>query len=72
MTYIDMSLRHLITIVRQHLNFKSIQENAVKNHILSSDSSLSVKFDLNNFLISRKPSHRDHISVFPDAGPKPG
>ena len=30
MTYIGMSSRHLITRVREHLNFKSIQESAVK------------------------------------------
>ena len=45
MTYIGTILRHLITRDREHLNFKSIQEGAVKNHSLSCDSCSSVKFD---------------------------
>ena len=53
-TYIDMSSRHLITRVRKHLNFKSIQESAIKNYILSCDSCSNVKFDLNNFSILRR------------------
>ena len=54
MTYIGMSCRHLITRVREHLNFKSSQESAVQNDILSCDSCSSVKFGLNNFSILRK------------------
>ena len=33
-TYIGMSSRHLITRVREHLNFKSLQISAIKDHIL--------------------------------------
>ena len=50
-TYIGMSSRHLITRVREHLNYKSIQESAVKNHILLCDSCFNIIFGLNNFLI---------------------
>ena len=35
MTYIGMSFRHLIIKVREHLNFKSLQDSAIKDHILS-------------------------------------
>ena len=34
-TYISMSSRHLITRVQEHLNFKSLQDSAIKDHILS-------------------------------------
>ena len=63
MTYIGVSSRHLITRVREHLNFKSIQESAVKNHILSCDFCLSVKFGLNNFSILRKCKSEFHTTV---------
>ena len=33
-TYIGMSSRHLITRVREHLNFKSLQDSEIKNHII--------------------------------------
>ena len=34
-TYIGMSSRHLITRVREHQNFKSLQDSAIKDYILS-------------------------------------
>ena len=46
-----MSSRHLITRVWKHLNFKSIQKNAINSHILSCDFCLNVKSYLNNFSI---------------------
>ena len=36
LTYNGMSTRHLITRVREHLDFNSIQRSAIKEHILSS------------------------------------
>ena len=30
-----MSSRHLITRVREHLNFKTLQDSAIKDHILA-------------------------------------
>ena len=35
--YYSMSTRHLITKVREHLDFNSIQRFAIKDHILSCD-----------------------------------
>ena len=63
MTYIDMSWRHLITRLREHLNFKSIQESAVQNHILSCDFCSNVKFNLNNLLILRKHKSDFHTRI---------
>ena len=39
--------------VRQYINFKSIQESAITNYILSCDSCSNAKFDLNKFLTMR-------------------
>ena len=35
LTYYGMSTRHLITRVREHLDFNSIQRSAIMDHILS-------------------------------------
>ena len=53
-TYIDMSFRYLITRVREHLNFKSLQDCAIKDHILSCEKCSNNRFDENNFVIIRK------------------
>ena len=53
-TYIGMSSRHLITRVREHLNFKSLQDSAVKDHILSCEKCSNNRSDENNFVIIRK------------------
>ena len=53
-TYIGMSSRHLITRVREHLNFKSLQDSAIKDHILSCEKCSNNRFDENNFVIIRK------------------
>ena len=53
-TYISMSTRHLITRVRGHLNFKSLQDSAIKDHILSCEKCSNNRFDENNFVIIRK------------------
>ena len=58
-----MLSRHLITRVKEHLNFKSIQESAVKNHILLCDSCSSAKFSLNIFLILRKCKSEFHTRI---------
>ena len=34
-TYYDMSTRHLITRVSEHLDFNSIQSSTIEDHILS-------------------------------------
>ena len=50
-TYISMSSRNLITRVREHLNFKSLQESAIKDHILSCGKCSNNRFNENNFII---------------------
>ena len=52
-TYISMSSRHLITRVREHLNFKSLQDSAIKDHILSCGKCFNNRFNENNFIIIR-------------------
>ena len=37
LTYYDMSTRHLISRVREHLDFNSIQRSTIDDHILSCD-----------------------------------
>ena len=49
-----MSSRHLITRVRKHLNFKSLQDSAIKDHILSCGKCSNNWFNENNFTIIRK------------------
>ena len=53
-TYISMSSTHLITRVLEHLNFKSLQDSAIKDHILSCEKCSNNRFDENNFVIIRK------------------
>ena len=53
-TYIGMSSRHLITRVREHLNFKSLHNSAIKDHILSCGKCSNNRFNENNFIIIRK------------------
>ena len=53
-TYIGMSSRHLITRVREHLNFKSLQDSAIKDHILLCEKCSNSWFNENNFIIIRK------------------
>ena len=53
-TYIGMSSRHLINRVREHLNFKSLEDSAIKDHILSCEKCSNNQFDENNFVIIRK------------------
>ena len=51
--YIGMSSRHLITRVREHLNFKSLQDSAIKNHILLCGKCFNNRFNKNNFVIKK-------------------
>ena len=49
-----MSSRHLITRVREHLNFKSLQDSAIKGYILSCGKCSNNRFNENNFIIMCK------------------
>ena len=46
-----MSFRHLITRVREHLNIRSLQDSAIKDHILSCGKCSNNRFNENNFAI---------------------
>ena len=55
--YIGMSClftKLLITRVRKHLNFKSLQDSAIKDHILSCGKCSNNRFNENNFVIMGK------------------
>ena len=49
-----MSSRHLITRVQEYLNFKSLQDSAIKDHILSCGKCSNNQFNENNFIIILK------------------
>ena len=51
---LGMSSRHLITRVQEHLNFKCLQDSAIKDHILSCGKCFNNRFNENNFVIIRK------------------
>ena len=53
-TYIDMSSRHSLTRVWEHLNFKSLQDSTIKDHILSCEKCSNNWFNKNNFVIIHK------------------
>ena len=46
-----MSSRHLITRVQEHLNFKSLQDGAIKDHISLHGKCSNNRFNENNFVI---------------------
>ena len=49
-----MSARHLITGVKEHLDFNSIQRSAKKDHILSCDICSDVQHGLKSFTVIKK------------------
>ena len=49
-----MPSRHLITRVREHLNFKSPQDSAIKDQILLCGKCSNNRFNENNFIIIHK------------------
>ena len=54
LTYYDMYTRHLITRVKKHLNFNSIQRLATKDHILSCGICSEVQYDFQLFTVIKK------------------
>ena len=54
MTCIAKLSRYLIARVRDHLNFNSLEDNAIKHHILSCEKCSNNRFNENNFVIIRK------------------
>ena len=63
-TYIGMSSRHLITRVRGHLNFKSLQDSAIKDHILSCGKCSNNRFNENNFIIICKCKSEFYSKIY--------
>ena len=53
-TYYGMSTRHLITRVREHLDFNSIQRSGIKDHILSCDVCSDVQHGIKSFTVIKK------------------
>ena len=49
--YYGLSTRLLITRVREHLDFNSIQRSPIKDHILSCDICLDVQHGLKSFTV---------------------
>ena len=63
LTYYGMSTRHLITRVREHLDFNSIQRSAIKDHILSCDVCSDVQHGIKSFTVIKKCQSRFHTKI---------
>ena len=63
MVYYGMSTRHLITRVREHLDFNSIQRSAIKDHILSCDICSDVQHGLKSFTVIKKSQSKFHTKI---------
>ena len=62
-TYYGMSTRHLITRVREHLNFNSIQRSAIKDRILSCGICSDVQHGLKSFTVIKKYQSEFHTKI---------
>ena len=63
LTYYGMSTRHLITRVREHLDFNSIQRSAIKDHILSCDVCSDVQYGIKSFNVIKKCQSKFHTKI---------
>ena len=63
LTYCSMSTRHLITRVREHLDFNSIQRSAIKDHILFCDICSDVQHGLKSFRVIKKCQSKFHTKI---------
>ena len=63
LTYYGMSTRHLITRVREHLDFNSIQRSAIKDHILSCDICLDGQHGMKSFTVIQKCQSKFHTKI---------
>ena len=61
--YYGMSTRHLITRVREHFDFNSIQRSAFKDHILSCDICSDVQHGLKSFTVIKKCQSEFHTKI---------
>ena len=58
-----MSTQHLITRVREHLDFNSIQRSAIKDHILSCDVCSDVQHGIKSFTVIKKCQSKFHTKI---------
>ena len=63
LAYYSMSTLHLITRVREHLDFNSIQRSAINDHILSCDICSVVQHGLKSFTVIKKCQSKFHTKI---------
>ena len=63
LTYYSMSTRHLITRVREHLDFNNIQRSAIKDHILSCNICSDVQHGLKWFTVIKKCQSKVYTKI---------
>ena len=65
LTYYGMFTGHLITRVREHLDFNSIQRSVIKDHILSCDSDIcsEVQHGLKLLTVIEKCQSKFHTKI---------
>ena len=63
LTYYGMSTQYLITRVREHLDFNSIQRSAIENHILSCGICVDVQHSLKSFTVIKKCQSEFHTKI---------
>ena len=63
LTYSGMSTRHLITRVREHLDFNSIQRSTIKDHILFCDICSDVQHGIKSFTVIKKCQSKFHTKI---------
>ena len=62
-TYIGMSSRHIGTRIREHLNFNSLANSSIKDHIMACTHSSNIKSGLNSFSIIRQCRSEFHTKI---------
>ena len=63
LTYYGMSTRHLITRVRRHLDFNSIQRSTIEDHILFSGICSDVQHGLKSLTVIKKCQSEFHTKI---------
>ena len=63
LTHYGMSTRHLITKVREYLDFNSIRRFAIKDHILSCDIRSDVQHGLKSFTVIKKCQSKFYTKI---------
>ena len=63
LTYYGKSIRHMITRVRENLDFNSIQRSVIKDYILSCEICSDVQHDLKSFTVIKKCQLEFHTKI---------